>query len=200
MLELRPIKKNDPELNRIMKIHYSQPGGFIGRQVIYQVVYDNVVYGAIVGGSAYMHLPLRNNYFGFEKSDPEHLNKIINNTFYHIEPPEGGKYPVRNFAQKVIKLWRETSKRDWKIKYGDDIYGWETLVEPPRTGELYLRDGWTQLSMTKGITLRQRSGKKVWNKNPAELRPKLVFVKKAMYIKSFGDFINGEKAENKNPE
>lgn len=39
------------------------------------------------------------------------------------------------------------------------VDGFETLVEPPRTGELYLRDGWEQVGVTEGLQATRVSGK-----------------------------------------
>jgi len=162
-----------------MTIHYSQPKGFVGRQLIYKVYCESVCYGAIVGGSATKHLPGRFEYLGSKI----HLNNIVNNTFFHIEKQED-KYPVRNFAQKVVKLWREKVSIDWRLKYSDDVIAFETLVELPRTGELYRRDGWIETGITKGFTCKRVAGistdswggMRVWDK--VNLRPKKVFVRK----------------------
>ena len=73
---------------------------------------------------------------------------------------------------------------DWESKYGDKVIGFETLVELPRTGELYLRAGWSEVGITKGYTCKRVagkgtdswSGKRVWDTK--KLRPKRVFCKK----------------------
>lgn len=73
---------------------------------------------------------------------------------------------------------------DWKEKYGDEIIGFESLIEIPRTGECYRRDGWEMIGQTKGFTCKRTAGKgtdswggkRVWDKE--NLRPKLVFVRK----------------------
>lgn len=182
-LTLNVIKRSNTSLVDNMKIHYSQPKGFVGRNICYMVTYNGVCYGHIVGGSATMHLPGRNEYFG---NAP--LNSLVNNIFFHIEK-QGDDYPIRNFAQKTIKLWRFRVSQDWKLKYGDNVVGFETLVEPPRTGECYLRDKWVYTGTTKGFTCKRpalQDGMKkdkygnarIWNKDPDNLRPKLVFVRK----------------------
>ena len=163
-----------------MSVHYSQPKGFVGRNICYAVLVDDIYYGSIVGGSATLHLPNRNDYFGVDKSC---LTNIVNNLFYHIEK-QNGRYPLRNFASLVIKEWRFRIVRDWEQKYGDKVFGFESLVELPRTGECYKRDGWDLIGQTVGYTCKRTagkgtdswSGKRVWNTE--ELRPKLVFAKK----------------------
>lgn len=109
------------------------------------------------------------------------LQNIANNTFFHLERNSG--YPTRNFAQKVIAAWRGRVIIDWKEKYSDSIVGFETLVELPRSGECYRRDGWKEVGTTKGYTCKRVagistdswSGKRVWDTE--NLRPKLVFVR-----------------------
>jgi len=163
-----------------MSVHYSQPKGFVGRNICYAVLWEKVYYGAIVGGSATLHLPNRNEYFDIGKSE---INSIINNIFFHIEK-QNGEYPVRNFATKVIKEWRERMVVDWENKYKDKVIGFETLVELPRSGECYKRDKWDLIGQTIGYTCKRTSGKgtdswsgkRVWDTK--NLRPKLVLAKK----------------------
>ena len=165
-------------LKKYMAVHYSRPKGFVGRQLIYSVNVDGTCYGAIVAGSATRFLPGRSNFF--KKEIP--LNNLVNNTFFHIEKQNGG-YPCRNFSSKVVEAWRERVKVDWPLYYRDEVLGFESLVELPRTGELYLKDGWTKIGITKGFTCKRGpgestdswSGKRVWD--TINLRPKLVFVR-----------------------
>ena len=94
---------------------------------------------------------------------------------------------MRNFAQKVLKLWRSIIYFRWFEKYGDPVLAFETLVELPRTGEVYKRDGWIEMKeLTHGFTCKRTSGKgtdswsgkRVWN--TTELRPKRIFVKRVV--------------------
>ena len=160
-----------------MSIHYSHPQGFVGRQLIYKIFNDNQFLGVISGGSATLHLPGRNEFF----SEQFNLNRIINNTFFHIV--EGHDIP--NLGTQVLSLWRKQCCDDWRSTYHDDVIGFETLVELPRTGAMYKADNWTLVGQTKGFTCRRVSGiekgvfsggKRVWN--TTDLRPKLVFCKR----------------------
>lgn len=180
MLELQMIKRTDPRILENMAIHYSQLKGFVGRNICYAILHNNIYYGSIAGGSATLHLPNRNEYFGIDKSK---LNNIVNNIFFHVE--KGDKYPCRNFTQWILSKFRAQIVRDWKAKYGDEVIGFESLVELPRTGECYRRDGWDLIEQTTGYTCKRVSGKgtdnwsgkRVWDTK--NLRPKLVFCKKA---------------------
>ena len=180
MLELQQIKRTDPRILANMSIHYSQPKGFVGRNICYAVLFDNVYYGSIVGGSATLHLPNRNEFFQIDKTK---LNNIVNNIFFHIEKADG-KYPLRWFSVEVIKEFRNKIINDWKLKYNDEVIGFETLVELPRTGECYKRDNWQLIGQTIGYACKRTagkgtdnwSGKRVWDTE--NLRPKLVFARK----------------------
>ena len=173
-------KRTNPYLLKNMNKHYSQPKGFVGRNLCYAIYHNDIYYGHIVGGSATRFLPGRNEFFGITLDD---LNCVINNIFFHIERVNN-KYPYRNFVSSVVKEWREIITNGWEGKYGDEVVGFESLVELPRTGECYKRDGWTLVGQTKGYTCKRVagrgtdswSGKRVWNTK--DLRPKLVFCRK----------------------
>jgi len=175
------VKRTSPKLLEEMERHYSQPKGFVGRNICYEVFYDDISYGHIVGGSATRFLPGRDDFLGLNARDS--LNKIVNNIFFHVEPYDG-KYPLRNFTTRVIELFERTVVLDWYNKYGDKVIALETLVELPRSGECYRRAGWTKTGQTKGYTCKRVAGKgtddwggqRVWDTK--NLRPKLVFLKK----------------------
>lgn len=184
-IRLIRIQKSDLDLQNWMAVHYSKPGGFVGRQLIYKIFTDGIWYGAIVAGSATRFLSGRTDFFGREIP----LSNLVNNTFFHIER-QHGQYPFRNFATAILRAWCKTVKQDWPLYYGSEVAGFETLVELPRTGELYRRDGWTEVGITKGYTCKRVagtstdswSGRRVWDvKN---LRPKRVFVKKVEELDS----------------
>lgn len=187
VLLLEPIKRTDPRILANMAVHYSAPRGFVGRNICYVVLYDGVYYGSIVGGSSTLHLVGRDAFFGLEGLSKEErtarLGQIVNNIFYHVEKVNGD-YPLRWFTVAVLKVFRERIIQDWEAKYGDKVIGFESLVELPRTGECYKRDGWTLVGQTKGYTCKRVagkgtdswSGKRVWDTE--NLRPKLVFCRK----------------------
>ena len=182
MMKLTMTKRTDKNLLKLMEKHYSQPKGFVGRNICYAIYYNNIYYGHIVGGSCTLNLPGRNNFFKVDKSK---YNNIINNIFYHIEKVKN-KYPLRNFTTKVLKFWRKQIEKDWFKKYGNEVIGFESLIEPPRTADLYKKDKWKYLGKTKGFTCKRvpgkekgvfKYGKRIWDyKN---LRPKLVYARLA---------------------
>lgn len=149
MIRLEITKRTDGRLLKRMEIHYSKPKGFVGRNICYAVFWENEYFGHIVAGSATKFLPNRNEFLG--TSD---LKKIVNNIFYNVS----GNYPCRNFTSRVIKEFVKRAVMDWELKYGDKVLGFETLVELPRTGELYKRAGWTVIGQTKGYTCKRVGG------------------------------------------
>lgn len=170
--------KGSDYVKGLMANHYSQPRGFVGRQLIYEIVLHGEKYGAIAAGSATRFLPGRSDFFG-RMID---LNGLVNNIFFHMETDK--VYPVRNFTSLILKEFRKRAAIDWENRYGDRVIGWESLVELPRTGEIYVRDKWEKVGVTKGYTCKRTAGRgtdswtgrRVWETK--NLRPKLVFCRK----------------------
>jgi hypothetical protein len=152
---LEQIKRTDPRILSDMAIHYSQPKGFVGRNICYAIIHNGIYYGSIVGGSSTLHLPGRNEYFNIDKTK---LNSIINNIFYHVEKREN-IYPYRNFTVSVLTSFLDQVSKDWERKYSDKVLGFESLVELPRTGEMYKRCGFDLVGQTIGYTCKRTSGK-----------------------------------------
>lgn len=182
MVILERISKSDHGLYYAMLGHYSGTYGFVGRQLIYRILFNEDIYGYIAGGSATKNLPGRLDFLGPHIG----LKNIVNNTFFHLERKDG-KYPCRNFTAQIIKIWRHAVCSHWPEKYDDQVLAFETLVEVPRTGDIYKRDGWTQVGLTQGFVCKRIaesvvgkstdswSGKRVWTKD--ESRRKHVFVR-----------------------
>ena len=134
-----------------------------------------------MAGSAVMHLKGRDEFFALNGDKKTEIQSIINNTFYHVEKVNGS-YPMRwRFVAKVLGVFRETAGRDWERKYETTVIGFESLVELPRTGGIYLEDGWREVGRTVGYTCKRVAGKgtdswtgkRVWNVD--DKRPKRVF-------------------------
>lgn len=134
MIKLEITKRTDSRLLDRMENHYSQPKGFVGRNICYAILYDDTYYGHIVGGSATRFLQGRNEFLDM---DITQLNNVVNNTFYNISKVNG-KYPISNFTIKVLKQFVNQCAEDWETKYGDRVLGFESLVEKPRTGDIYI--------------------------------------------------------------
>jgi hypothetical protein len=176
-IRLQITKHSDSRLRERMQIHYSQPKGFVGRSICYAILYNDVYYGHIVAGSASRFLPGRNEHLGISRVD---LNHVVNNIFFNVSKVDG-RYPIRNFTICIVRAFVQQVQHDWFVKYGDSVWGFETLIELPRTGEVYRRSGWTLVGQTKGQTCKRVAGqgtdswtgKRVWDTQ--NLRPKRVF-------------------------
>lgn len=174
MLRLVRTNKGDLAFKSMMAAHYSQPKGFVGRQLLYRVEYAGLCYGGIAFGSSTKNLPGR-RICG-------NLNHGANNIFYHVEK-QNGRYPFRNFTVKVLQAAEYRVAEDYKREYGDVVLWFESLVEFPRTGELYRRAGYSEVGQTIGMTCKRVagestdswSGRRVWDEK--NLRPKRVFQK-----------------------
>ena len=185
MIHLEITNKNDERLKQSMAKHYTKPKGFVGRSICYAILYNNIYYGHIIGGSCTLFLPGRNEYFKIDKSK---FPNIINNIFYHVEKVNG-KYPTRNFTSKVLATWRSQISIDWYNKYKNKVIGFESLIEPPRTAELYKKDKWDFVGKTHGYTCKRvsgkekgvfKNGKRIWDRE--NLKPKLVYCKKIIPV------------------
>lgn len=182
MIKLEQVKRTHPILINNMQNHYSNPKGFVGRNICYLIIYQDTIYGTIVGGSSTLHLAGRDEFFNISKENKkDKLLTIVNNIFFHIQGP----YPIRNFSQTALKIFRKQIEIDWFIKYNNEVMGFESLVELPRSGEIYKRDGWHEVGITKGFTCKRGSGKgtdnwggkRIWDTK--NLRPKRIFVRDA---------------------
>jgi hypothetical protein len=176
---LQEVGKAEPRLRFHMSEHYSAPKGFVGRSICYLVMSGSRWYGSIVAGSSTAFLPGRKQFF-----NEINRNNIVNNIFFHVEKVDG-RYPFGSFTAKVLREFRRRVVKDWEAKYGDKVIGFESLVELPRSGNCYKRDGWKLVGQTKGFTCKRTagkgtdswSGKRVWDTK--NLRPKLVFMRHA---------------------
>lgn len=178
---LTVTQRTDNRLLSRMENHYSKPKGFVGRNICISIEFGEDYFGHIVFGSATKHLAGRHEYLGTCKED---LNNIVNNLFYNVS--YHSKYPIRNFTTHVLLQSMLFVKTLWERKYGDPVRGFETLVEPPRTGDLYLKAGFVVVGKTKGYTCKRVAGdsvdswggRRVWNTDESSLRPKIVLCKK----------------------
>lgn len=184
-MHLIQTTRTDPLLLEVMQKHYSQPKGFVGRNICYAVWHNNKYYGHIVGGSTPRYLPGREAFYKIVHVDDLDLNSIVCNLFYHVEKVDN-KYPFRNFTIKILKEFMKQCSRDWFERYNNKVTAFEALVELPRTGEIYKRSGFSYLGTTHGYGCKRPgtsshgrtdsyTGMRVWD--TVNLRPKLVFGK-----------------------
>jgi hypothetical protein len=144
---LERVPKSHPTFVKWYMDHYPESKGIVGRQLNYLIHYDQLPIGIISGAS-----PPR-NYRKFRKffAVDDDLGYLNNNVFRIVDKPMD-----KNVGTKVLKIFRLRVRRDYGERYGDDLLGLVTFVEPPRTGAIYKADNWTYLGKTQGITVRRR--------------------------------------------
>lgn len=178
MILIRRITKGHKNFRASWDEHYSHPRGFVGRQLFYEILWYNTVYGYIAFGSATRHLVGRPQWL----SNSVGLRHGLNNTFYHVTKIDN-RYPCRNFTTMALLRAEITAREDYEHTYFDSVNWFETLVELPREGELYKKAGYLEVGVTKGYTCKRVAGtssdtwtgKRVWD--TTHLRPKRVFIK-----------------------
>ena len=167
-LELIPVKKSHPLFVKWFMEHYPNSKGIVGRSVNF-LIYR---YGEPVGIIGFSSIPLGykkfDEFFGFDTGIPENANKILNNNVFRLIKTE------RNLGTKVLKLARKKVREIYRKKYGTDLIGLVTFVEPPRTGAVYKADNWKYLGMTEGIRVLRR-GKEWYKKQFTEGVKKHIF-------------------------
>jgi len=166
-LWLQKVRKGNKIFASLYLEHYPKSKGIVGRQVNYLVWNNNQIVGIIGGNSP----PL--NYKKFrEYYKTEHEKCFLNNNVFRIIRSK------KNQATQVLKLFRNTIKEDYKEKYGNELIGLITFVEPPRTGGIYKADNWDYLGMTQGITVTRRGDNDKWmNKEYSKGTKKHIFAK-----------------------
>lgn len=143
---LTECSRADPEYKSIRDRHYVPNHGCIGRQLHYKILLDNNVIGIISGASAVWACAPRDEWFGITKENRvTEINKIINNVVFRLELRQ------HNLASEILAEWRKRCKRDWIMKYGGFVRGFETFIfGEQRDGRSYRADNWTYVGETKG--------------------------------------------------
>lgn len=145
LLSLQRCKKSDKTFGRLYFTHYPKSKGIVGRSLCYLVMYKNQVAGIIGCASPPKNYKLFREYFN---TDDDKL--YVNNNVFRLifnEP---------NLGTKTLKLFRNRIVVDYKEKFGEELKGIITFVEPPRTGAMYKADNWNYLGETQGIKVIRR--------------------------------------------
>ena len=119
----------------------------VGRRIDYLVYYDSEVVGVIGIGSA-TYPPCKDvlRYMGISKEQYKDIfNTIGNNWRFCLSKG------IKNLGSTTLKLFREYAKRDWKLKYGDDLRWIVTFVGGGHDGAVYKADNWVAIGKTAGL-------------------------------------------------
>ncbi|KKM13641.1 hypothetical protein LCGC14_1714180 [marine sediment metagenome] len=128
-LVLELTKKGNKLFATLYLEHYPESKGILGRQLNYFIKRDGMVVGIVGVNSPPINYKKFRNYF---QTDNEKL--FVNNNVYRIVKSK------KNQATQVLKLLRLRIRKDYKKRYGDELMGIITFVEPPRTGNIYKAD------------------------------------------------------------
>tara|TARA_R100000655_G_scaffold100438_1_gene144885 strand:- start:309 stop:989 length:681 start_codon:yes stop_codon:yes gene_type:complete len=146
-LSLKLVKKSNNLFVKWYIEHYPKSKGIVGRQLNYIIYLKNMPIGIISGASPPLNYKKFRNFYNI-KNDLQILN---NNVFRLVNKPDD-----KNIGTKILKLFRQKLKNDYKKKYNENLLGIVTFVEPPRTGAIYKADNWFYLGLTKGIEVRRK--------------------------------------------
>jgi len=159
------VPKSDGLFGKLFFEHYPQSKGIPGRSMCYLVYKDYQVCGIIGVNSP----PRRYKKF-VEFFDSNDANLIVNNNIFKLINHE------KNLGTKVLRLFRGIVRKDYLEKYGENLLGIITFVEPPRDGAIYKADNWSFLGETKG--LRVRINPETWESEYTTGTQKLIFAYK----------------------
>jgi len=165
VLTLMPIKKSNDLFVKWYMEHYPNSKGIVGRSLNYLIYINNEPIGIIGGASPPLNYKLFRKYF-----DTDDEKKFINNNVFRIVNNKNKK----NLGTQILKLYRNTIKKDYEKKYQDILLGIITFVEPPRTGAIYKADNWENLGFTQGISVSRR-GENWYDKKYQQGTKKLIY-------------------------
>lgn len=160
MLELRACSKMDAAYRDMRSRHYIPNKDCIGMQLHYLVMLDEEQVGVITASSPTWSVKARDEFFGVvpygdHKRRGKQLKHIANNSVFRLERN------IPNLGSQTLALFRRRAAHDWQERYGVELLGWETFVEPSerRHGSLYLAENWKKIGRTKGISKLQKGNK-----------------------------------------
>ena len=162
-LNIRRVKKSDKTFGRLFFEHYPGSKGIPGRSLCYIIEYNGCIAGIIGFNSPPKNYSIFNDYFGARDLE----NYFLINNVFRLTNNE------KNLATKAMKIARLKIKNDYKEKYGDDLIGIVTFVEPPRTGALYRADNWDFIGYSEGK--RMKRDPITWEKTFTSGEKKLIF-------------------------
>ena len=151
-IKLLEVGLSNKYFKRLLKTHYPQSKGIVGRRINFVIFKDNIPVGIIGFASP----PIINKVFKHfniqDLSIGERGKLILNNNIFRLEIKE------KNLGTRVLKEARQKVKKLYKEKYGEDLLGLITFVEPPRTGAVYKADNWEYIGETEGYSIKRVAG------------------------------------------
>lgn len=168
ILNLIKVKKSNKLFVKWYIEHYPKSKGIVGRQLNYLIYNKSLPIGIISASSPPLNYKKFREFFNVSDDIG-----FLNNSVFRIV----NKQDDNNIGTKVLKIFRNKIKCDYKEFYNSDLLGLITFVEPPRSGSIYKADNWKFIGETQGISVR-RKGKNWLQKQYIKSVKKLIFVYK----------------------
>lgn len=167
-LVVRPIEPEERAGWRLFmgRYHYLGDRPIVGEHLLYTALLGNELVALLGWASAALHVPVREQYIGWDdQAKRSGLHLIVNNVRFLV--PRWVR--IRNLASRVLALCARRLSRDWQAAWGHPVYLAETFVDPRFAGTCYRAANWTYLGRTAGLSRRA-------NAYPRNNAPKAVFV------------------------
>lgn len=134
----------------IREYHYMGYKRMIGRRMKYLILRNGMVIGGISFNSASLKLRVRDEHIGWDATQREkYLGHVVNNNRFLILP----WIKIKNLASHVLSRATKMVCRDWKAKYGVEVYAVETFVDSEKyKGVCYSASNWLYLGETSGYS------------------------------------------------
>ena len=170
-IKLLEVSFSNNYFKRLFFTHYPGSKGIVGRRILFAILKDGLPVGIIGFASPPLHYKKAENYFKFDKSiSPENRAKrYLNNNIFRLELRE------KNLGTQILATARKEVKRIYEDRYGDELYGLITFVEPPRVGTVYKADNWDFIGFTDGWKVDRRGGERKFHQEHKKGTKKLIF-------------------------
>ena len=144
--------------NAMMRAHHPQGDGpLCGAQIRYLIVSEH--HGPLGGlsvSAAAWRLRARDLWLGWTDAErAQQLQGIVCNSRFLILP----EVRVQHLASHVLGQLTRRIGRDWRERYGLDVWLMETCVERHHAGTSYRAANWTELGLTAGRGRQDRANK-----------------------------------------
>ena len=149
-LLLERVSKSHGMFGHLFFSHYPGSKGIPGRSLCYLIHHKGQIAGIIGANSPPKGYAIFVKYFNVDET------LFVNNNVFRIIRSD------TNLATRILRLFRERVRIDYRAKYGQKLVGICTFVEPPRTGNIYRADNWDYLGVTQG--LRMHRSHDTWEK------------------------------------
>jgi hypothetical protein len=136
----------------LARYHYLGYRAPIGEHLFHAAFLDGELVALLSWAAAAAHVPLREQYIGWDEQRRRHgLHLITNNVRFLVMP----WVRVKHLASKVLALSLRRLSRDWQAVHGHPVHLAETFVDTSRfRGTCYRAANWQCLGHTAGRSKR----------------------------------------------